>query len=195
MVQTIRAQQKENTRKTLIETAFTVFSNQGIASTTTKELAKLAKVSHGTIFLHFSTRENLLIEVINEFGVKLSAKFSEAAKGSNDTKAILKAHLQVLEECESFYTRLIEELPSLPDQIRSRFFILQSSISHHIYIHMQQEIEQGLLKNIERSKLFNTWIALIHYYLINREIFCPGRSVISSMGEELINHFLNLIKI
>lgn len=194
MKATIRTLQKENTRKTLLETALNLFSKQGIAATTTSELAKLANVSHGTIFLHFSTRDNLLFEVINEFGAKLASKFNEAASSSAGTRAILKAHLQVLEECECFYTRLIEELPCLPDQTRSHFFILQSAISQHIYLHIQKDMEQGVIKNLERSKLFNTWIALIHYYLTNKSIFCPDKSLIASMGEDLIEHFLNLIK-
>ena len=190
----IRSIQKENTRKTLLEMAVNLFSQQGIATTTTSELAKFAGVSHGTIFLHFSTRDNLLFEVINAFGAKLSIKFNEIATSTDNTRAILKAHLQALEECECFYTRLIEELPSLPDKTRSHFFILQSAISQHIYLQMQKDMEQGLIKNLERSKLFNTWIALIHYYLTNKRIFSPDNSLIASMGEELINHFLDLIK-
>lgn len=193
MKQTARTLQKENTKKTLIETALQLFSKQGIATTTTLELAKIAQVSHGTIFAHFPTRETLLFEVINVFGDNLALAFDEAAKNANSTKAILEAHLQVLAEFEDFYTCLIEELPALQDKVKSRFYLLQAAISQHIYLHAQQDMEKGTLKTMERAKLFNTWIALIHYHLLNKDVFCPGKPLIASYGEELLNHFLYLI--
>jgi hypothetical protein len=41
--------------------------------------------------------------------------------------------------------------------------------------------------------LFNTWIGLVNHYLVNRELFAPGASVIERRGAELLDHFMNLI--
>jgi hypothetical protein len=41
--------------------------------------------------------------------------------------------------------------------------------------------------------LFNTWIGLIHHYLMNRELFAPGASVVERHGRELLDHFMYLI--
>jgi hypothetical protein len=41
--------------------------------------------------------------------------------------------------------------------------------------------------------LFNTWIALIHHYLVNRDLFAPRRSVVRAKGRELVDHFLSLV--
>ncbi len=194
MSQTNRSRQKESTRKHLLETSLELFSKKGISGTTTLELAKIAKVAHGTVFVHFKTKEQLLFEVINEFGNKLSLRFNETVKQAQNTESILKAHLKVLAEFEDLYTSLIESLSSLPDQVKSRFYLLQSSISYHMYLCFEHEIAKGVVKNIERSKLFNTWIALLHYYLINKSVFCPQQSLISTYGDELITHFLHLIK-
>jgi AcrR family transcriptional regulator len=189
-----RIEQKEQTRRNLIKTSLHVFSDQGITSTKTAELAKHAKVSHGTIFLHFPKREDLIFAVMNEFGDQLAFKFDEAAKDSKGVAGILKAHLQTLGEFEGFYTHLIKEICYLPDKVKSRLFILQSSISHRINIEAQKEMAAGKIKNIDRPMLFNTWIALLHYYITNKEIFSPNQSVISSVGDDLLKHFLNLIK-
>jgi len=42
--------------------------------------------------------------------------------------------------------------------------------------------------------IFNTWLGLIHYYLQNSELFAPGASVLKQQGNELVKHFLELIK-
>lgn len=189
-----RIEQKEHTRKNLIETALQVFSYQGISATNTADLAKKAKVSHGTIFLHFPTRDDLIFAVMNEFGDRLATKFDAVAKHQKGITGVLKAHLQTLAEFEGFYISLIVDLPHLPNAVKSRFFILQSAISQRINLEAQKEIKLEKIKNIEGYKLFNTWIALLHYYLVNKEIFSPKRSVIDSLGNDLLKHFLNLIK-
>jgi len=189
-----RIEQKEKTRRNLIRTSLNVFSNKGITSTNTAELAKYAHVSHGTIFLHFPKRDDLIFAVMNEFGDQLASKFEESSKNSKGIAGILKAHLQSLAEFEDFYTHLIKEISYLPDKVKSRLFILQSSISHRINIEAQKEIAAGKIKNIDRPMLFNTWVALLHYYIANKEVFFPKKSVISSIGDDLLKHFLNLIK-
>lgn len=189
-----RIDQKEQTRKNLIETSLSVFSRKGIVSTNTAEIAKCAKVSHGTIFLHFPKRDDLVFAAMKEFGDQLASRFEIASKNSKKLTGILKAHLKTLAEFEDFYTNLIKELAYLPNKVRSHFFMLQSAISHKINIEAQKEIACGKIKKIRRDKFFNTWIALLHYYMMNKEIFSPNASVITSLGDELLEHFMMLIK-
>jgi hypothetical protein len=42
--------------------------------------------------------------------------------------------------------------------------------------------------------LFNTWIGLVHHYLVNRDLFATGDSVIAEKGDLLVNHFMSLVK-
>ena len=70
-----RQEQKIQTREKLIRVSTEVFSKKGIFSTKTLDVAKASKVSHGTVFSHFSTKEELLIAVIDEVGRKISNEF------------------------------------------------------------------------------------------------------------------------
>lgn len=193
MKQNIRIQQKETTRQHILDKAQNLFAEKGILMTSTIDLAKSAQVSHGTLFLHFSTRDNLIFQVINDFGIRLSHNFFAVIKENSGLKNLLQAHLHVLQEYEDFYTTLIKELPSLSDQVKSRFFTLQSSISKNINMEIKKEIQLGKIKEMESSQLFNTWIAILHYYLIHRDIFSPGKSLIATKGDALIAHYLMLI--
>lgn len=190
-----RKTQKEQTRKKLIETSLSTFATHGISKTSTVQLAKYADVSHGTLFLHFPKRDDLLTAVMHEFGNQLASRFDDAASSSKGGLAhILNAHLQTLAIYEDFYTHLIIELPHLPESVKSRFFILQASISHRIYLEAKKEMMRGKIKSIERHILFNTWIALLHYYLANKKLFTPEKSLIASKGPGLLKHFLFLLK-
>jgi len=42
--------------------------------------------------------------------------------------------------------------------------------------------------------LFNTWLGLIHYYLLNGDLFAPRESVLARYKSVLIKCFVALIK-
>jgi TetR/AcrR family transcriptional regulator len=55
----VRAQQREQTRARILESALTVFSNRGFAAAGTREIAQRAGVNQGLIRYHFKTKANL----------------------------------------------------------------------------------------------------------------------------------------
>jgi TetR/AcrR family transcriptional regulator len=58
----------------LLEAALTLFVEKGFAATRAEEVAKLAGVSKGTLFLYFSSKEELFKAVVRE---NLSGRFAE----------------------------------------------------------------------------------------------------------------------
>lgn len=190
---TQRQMQKEHTRKHLIETAFEQFAQQGLTTTRTADIAKAAKVSHGTVFAHFSTQEALLNAVIEEFGARVSLRLHELAACNNSLRDVLAAHLRGLVEFEAFYARLVIEGRLLPESARNAFIIIQSSISFHLSQAAEREMKEGAIDPYPIHLLFNTWIGLIHYYLANNDLFAPEESVLERFGQELLEHYMRLI--
>ncbi|GFZ32630.1 TetR family transcriptional regulator [Clostridium zeae] len=195
MTENKRQIQKRETRSKLIEIAIEQFSSNGILSTRTIDIAKAANVSHGTIFSHFPTQEELLIAVINEFGNKITTRLHELVDEESNLEALLNAHIIGLSEFEEFYTRLIIERRLLPEEIRNVYISINSTISHHISLAAEREVSLGNLRPIPVNLLYNTWIGLIHYYLTNGDLFSPNQPVLKNYGSQLIDHYIKLIKI
>jgi AcrR family transcriptional regulator len=187
--------QKRETRNKLIAIAIEQFSSNGILSTRTIDIAKAAKVSHGTVFSHFPTQEDLLISVINEFGNKITTRLHELVSEESTLEDLLKAHITGLSEFEAFYTRLVIERRLLPEEVRNVYISINSTISHHISLAAEKEIALGNLRSIPIDLLYNTWIGLIHYYLTNGDLFSPNQSVLKIYGSQLVNHYIKLMKI
>lgn len=187
--------QKRETRNKLIAIAIEQFSSNGILSTRTIDIAKAAKVSHGTVFSHFPTQEDLLIAVINEFGNKITTRLHELVSEGSTLEDLLKAHITGLSEFEAFYTRLVIERRLLPKEVRNVYISINSTISHHVNLAAEREISLGNIRSIPIDLLYNTWIGLIHYYLTNGDLFSPHQSVLESYGSQLLDHYINLIKI
>ncbi len=185
--------QKEQTRNKILETALRVYSEQGF-SATTSTIAKEANVSHGTIFVHFPTLNDLLICLIQEFGAKVSGRLHELVRQNSNLREVLKTHVAVLSESEAFYSRLITELGVLPDESRDTFAAIQSTVSYHFSEAFERGKKLGKIKDLPMHLLFNTWVGLLHYYLQNKNLFSPHCPILQKYGTELINIFLELIK-
>ncbi|MCP5101131.1 MAG: TetR/AcrR family transcriptional regulator, partial [Chloroflexi bacterium] len=143
---------------------------------------------------HFPTRENLIVTVVESFGTDLMQRTHELATKSNGIRGVLAAHLACLQENEPFYARLISESATLPAAARHMLTGMQTAVSHHLFTAAQTEIANDTIRPIKMHLLFNTWIGLLHHYLLNKELFAPGGSVIEAKGGELLTHYLDLIK-
>lgn len=189
-----RKEQKENTRVGLISKAEHLFASKGISPTTTADIAKSLKVSHGTLFLHFATRDDLIKGVVHQFGERLSEALGQKLSSDLKLKALLKAHLSVLADFEDFYMRLISESQSLPPHIRSIVYSMNASLSYRFYRAAKIEMDAGVIKKIPQVQFFNTWMGLVHYNIMNRDLFSEKTPILNEVGNDLIQHFLHLIK-
>ena len=188
-----RQTQKINTRKKIIEAAYRIFSERGF-SVPTSIIAKEAGVSHGSIFVHFPTLNDLLICLLSEFGDNMGESLHTLAKKCDSVEDLLKEHLNVLQEYEAFYSRLVLEKDRLPDEAKSTFAIIQSTVAFHFSSVIDGEIEKGTVKKLPIHMLFNTWLGLVHYYLLNREFLShSNESVLRRYREEILSTYLNLI--
>ncbi|GMA97965.1 TetR/AcrR family transcriptional regulator [Pelosinus sp. IPA-1] len=195
MVENKRQKQKELTRRHLIEIAIQQFGENGITATRTADIARVANVSHGTIFVHFPKQEDLLIAVVEEFGIRIAKRLHELIDTNRSLIEVLEAHITGLIEFEPFYTRLVIERRLLPESVRNTYIMIQSTISFHIGIAAEKEMEEGIIRQIPLHLIYNTWIGLIHYYITNGDLFCSSGSVLKQHGQELFQHYISLMKI
>lgn len=193
MPATQRQKQKLETRNHLIQTAMKQFASDGLTATRTSDIAAAAGVSHGTVFAHFPTREELLMAVIEEFGTRITTRLHELVETHSGLKQVLAAHLTGVGEYEEFYTRLVSEGRLLNASCRNAYVMIQSSISFHILQAAEPEMEEGRIRPMPTELLFNTWIGLVHHYLVNGDLFAPGGSVLERYGKLLIEHYMGLI--
>ena len=188
-----RQLQKAQTREKIIDAAIKVYSELGF-SAPTAAIADKAQLSHGTIFVHFPTVDSLLVCLLEVFSQDINAELHSLAASGNDIAKLLDMHISVLIKYEDFYRRLIKETVYLPEEAKNTFIIIQSTVSIHFLQALEHEIDAGKIKNIPFSMLFNTWLGLVHYYLLNSDLFTPGKSVLTRYKNRLIQCFLALIR-
>lgn len=192
MNKTARQLQKEQTRELLIKSAYDVFSAQGIQGARMADIAKAAGVSHGTVFLHFSTQEGLIARVIEAYCGGIAQETHEAAASCRSLRDFLLAHAAGIARHETFYTRLVIESRLLPQEARDAWIGLQSAVSFHFSQAVEREGDV-VRAGIPLSMLFNMWMGLVHYYLGNGDLFAPEGHVLDRHGPALVENYLKLV--
>ncbi len=109
-----RTLQRESTRRQLVEAGLRVVATSGFAGATTAAIAQATGKAHGTVFVHFRTRDVLVTELVAEVGRVMSARLNELETAEPTISDVLTAHLTALEENEVLYARLLCEALTLP---------------------------------------------------------------------------------
>jgi len=100
-----------------------------------------------------------------------------------------------LSENEAFYTRLVSEAHLINESARNTLIMIQSAISFHISQVAEKEMKASIIRTLPVDLLFNTWIGLVHYYLVNGDMFAPGGRVLERYGKQLTEYYINLIEL
>ena len=86
-----RARQRESTRRQLVEAGLRVVAASGFAGASTAAIAQATGKAHGTVFVHFRTRDELVAELVAEVGRVMSAQLATPEAAA--LPEVLAAHL------------------------------------------------------------------------------------------------------
>lgn len=186
-----RAQQKAETRTLILNKASHLCPRSGFLRTRTADVAAAAGLSHGAIFLHFPTREALFREVAATMVQDLTDRLYEAARGRASFHECLLTHVECLRPREDLYRHFVIESPLL--DFDTRTMTIQSAVAEHLGKPLEREMQARRIRRAPVHLLFNTWIGLLHHYLIHKDLFTRRGSVLEACGAQLAQHFVSLI--
>jgi AcrR family transcriptional regulator len=193
-IQNQRALQRDNTRRQLVSAGLKVVAENGFAGASTAAIAHASGMAHGTVFVHFRTRDALVAELVAEIGRAMSERLAELETEDPSLADVLTAHLTALADKEVLYSRLLTEAAILPQVARAHVFALQNGIAFRIRAAYMHALAQGTVREINSVMFSNIWISLTNHYLMNRELFAPEASVIAKYGDEIKAQLLELVR-
>lgn len=95
-----RSLRRDATRRSLLAAGLRVVADRGFAGATTAAIAQASGNAHGTVFVHFPTRDALVAELVEEIGRTMADRLSVAAGAEPGVAEVLRAHLAALGEHE-----------------------------------------------------------------------------------------------
>lgn len=111
-------------RQRILDQAATLFLDQGYASTSLRQLADLVGMKAASLYYHFSSKEELLTEILRQGIEVMDHAFNEAelTYGGSEAHARLgahiRAHLSALFENGPFTAAHVTTFRTAPSQVR-----------------------------------------------------------------------------
>ena len=110
----------EQRRRQIVEAAVQLFIKQGFHKTTTRQIARAAGVSIGSLYEYFASKEDVLYLVCHSIHTEVERGVSEAlakATGGRDAlSGVIREYFQVCHRMSDFILLIYQETQSLPDQ-------------------------------------------------------------------------------
>ena len=162
-------------QKKIIVAAIDSFSEKGYAATSTSEIAKKAGVAEGTIFRHYKTKKDLLLNIVAPLLAKSIAPFV-----IKDLDRVLDTNY---ESYEDFLRAMVENRVAF---LKSNLPLLKILIQE---IPFHPELKEQFIEHIAK-KIFSRFQNLVEHYQEKGEIIqIPPSSVIRMHLTTLVGYF------
>lgn len=124
---------KIKTRENILKKTALLFKKVGFLNVSTKTISQRAKVSQGTVFLHFKTKEKLLVTIIeNELEI-IEKRFEDKCIIETTQLSFVKSILDLFIDNEIVLSRLFIDYRHLPIKIKNRLNEFENSIRNNFY--------------------------------------------------------------
>jgi AcrR family transcriptional regulator len=187
-----RKQQKEQTKKEILKTAIKLFSKNGFMHTSTAKIAEVSNIAHGTIFVHFPKRSDLIIETIYSEMQDLGDNLNAKSRNSTDIKELCEIFIDEIHKHNRFYTQLVKELPLFPLELQRAVFASLSGFSVHFVEVIERMQQQSHLKNFKPSVAVMFWFAIVNYIYSYQQLLGTNKRY-PEMKNDLLDFFMSAL--
>ena len=149
-----------NRRDNILQEAARLFRTNGYAQTTVREIAEAVDMQSGSLFYHFASKEDILVEIMGDGINLLISKLEESLKSAVTPRekllALLTVHLTaVLEEAPDAMGLYLYEWRSLSADARDKLTQQRDSYEKHVNDLLSEIAVAGLISpDVKLFRLF-----------------------------------------
>lgn len=173
----IREENKQITRNRILECTRKLFLINGFVKVSTKDIAQVSSVAQGSIFLHFTSKEKLIYEVIVADLRKLQNEIGIRIDPNQEKDRFLESFLDVLSNHESILARLYKDKAYLSDDIKKVIEQLDVSLKNLIFENTRR-FSSKPLSIVDSFINIDAYMSQIKVYLLEKDIYNDYSSVI-----------------
>jgi len=143
-------------KQAIVTAAAELFAEKGFTETTASEVAERAGVAQGTLFYHFKTKENIMLEVFESIMDRYQAGM-EHAVGETETglaalEALIKFQFAFVEENSRVFLVVLRDFPSFmahsDSPLKVKVHARLSSVSNVFRDILKRGCEDGSLRDL-----------------------------------------------
>lgn len=167
-------------QKNIIKTTALLFMEKGYEATSTKEISKLAGVAEGTIFKQYSTKKELLLEVVSRIMKALVIPvmitgIDEIIEGEYEKLddffyRFIRNRVEVIKDAAPLLRILIQEMP-FHKEIRQQLLLNMTDLPYNRLLDKLKA--KNFIIDIPNDELFKLIISTVGGYIITHYVIFP----------------------
>ena len=172
----IRTVEKARTREKIIEATEYLIKRRGFVKISSKEISRECGVSQGSIFLHFKTKERLLMTIL-ESNIDLVEENLKSLCDTNSTQDLLiKNLLDTISSHEDILSRIYRDYSYLDSELQKKIDNLEVFIKNLIFDNYKKNPKSDL-GIVDSFIAIDAFLSQIKDYLMSKETFTTANSV------------------
>lgn len=188
---------EDDTRQRILKSALHLFAKKGFSATTTKDLALVANTSEATIFRHFATKKDILIQVTTEGWIEiltdLLTELSEMGNYSAVAHIMRRRMLNLRHNKDLLKVCFVEVQfhPDLRDKIQSEIIEKMTDVAETFF---QSAIDKGIYRNINPRIIAQVFLGMFTIAGFSDDTIIEETSApqaLQEMAEGIADIFLN----
>jgi AcrR family transcriptional regulator len=194
-------QKSDHTRDRILLAAAEIFAERGYTNTTTRAIAEAAGVNEVTIFRHFSTKRNLLSEMIQEYSAlpDLTSLIENQLTGvyREDLIRLATFFFQAITTRKEALRLMLCEACELPE-VRDVVVKVPDHLRLILTRYFRNKIKDGYLRKMNPEGMAQAFLGMFFSYGIAREMLnadiateIPQKILITQFVDIFINGTLN----
>lgn len=168
----VTAQYKTEVKEKIVQAAITTFSKYGYDKTRMDDIAENAKISKGTLYLYFKSKEKLFYAIsensINGLKEQLSKLFSKKEDLVSDAEKFYNQYRNLIHDSEKVSFEIIAESSRNP-KLRRALYEHRIKVYNIVINYLNHQLEKGFFrKNIDVNAIASGLVALYDGLTISR---------------------------
>ena len=173
----VRQNAKNKTREIILENTAMLLTKNGFIKVSSKEIAETCNVSQGTIFLHFKTKENLLITILNSNIIGVENSLKQRCITTDSSDVFLKNLLDVYAENEDILSRIYKDYPYFSDNLTRQIDSLDTLVKNMLFENFRKG-QSKKLSIVDAFIIIDAFISQLKNYLTEKEVYSTSNSII-----------------
>jgi len=186
----MRRRNKEETRKKIVRSATAEFIKKGFLEASTLEIARRASVAHATVFFHFPTKTDLIVNCLYYKMGPLASKLDKKSRMACKVEDLCEIFLVEVDKNSRFYSRLVKDLPLLPLKVQRMVFASLSGFSVHFVDVIEKMQKKGEFRKFPPRIAVFFWFGVVNY-LYSYEKLLGVKKLGRKERREIIRFFIN----
>lgn len=188
-------------RRQILEVAMSLFSRNGFAGTTTKQIAETAGVSEATVFKHFATKEELYADILDHKACNhgLEDPFKEIAAelaAKDDFGVFYGIAVNALRhhrEDRDFIRLLLHSALEQHDLARMFFESYVAGMYEFLSGYIRRRQKDGAFRETEPKVVVRSFVGMIIHHSLSNTLWDTEQKILKISDEEAAREFATIL--